>query len=413
MFNYDDLIIKLPSLSREDLNIKIKTIFNKNLTTNIYDINPKLISKYEVDIDKEIDIIKWNKYKSLSILLNPYALVNINNSEYKQLEYAFKFKQITKCTEKKKILSRAYYKMWEMILHFNLIESSYKDGLVCANVAEGPGGFIQAIIYYRIKYGAKDNFKKDKLYGITIKDISDNLRFDKNKLSNKFIDFYGNKLGLLNISYGGDNGDITKINVIKNYIKLFSKRKAHLCTADGGIEAKSAIIKEAVNALIIINETIIALSVLALGGHFVLKIYTVTTYTIDLLQLLSYYFDEVYITKPVTSRLFNSEKYIVAKKFKGISSCELDKLYQLSVDLKKIEKDNYIISIFDNKINEELLNKINEYNENHYLLRKKYMKKMNNFNMKDYKNINKLLSFNQDTSLEWCDKMKLDFLIEN
>lgn len=45
------------------------------------------------------------------------------------------------------ILNRAFYKLWEMIVMFDLIPNDEK--FTSAHLAEGPGSFIQATILYR------------------------------------------------------------------------------------------------------------------------------------------------------------------------------------------------------------------------------------------------------------------------
>ena len=47
----------------------------------------------------------------------------------------------------KEVLSRAFFKLWEMIVAFKLIPET--DNFRSAHIAEGPGGFIQATMYYR------------------------------------------------------------------------------------------------------------------------------------------------------------------------------------------------------------------------------------------------------------------------
>ena len=234
--------------------------------------------------------------------------------------------------------------------HFKLLDGNFSNGLVSSNVAEGPGGFIQAIIYYRIIHNKKEEYLKDKVYGISLK-VDGHLNFDnENKVVKKFREVYESKYKMLNISYGGDNGDLTKIDVIKNYVKQFSKKKADIFTGDGGIVSDISLDKELLNGQLILCEAIVGLAVLKIGGNFVLKIYTVTQpFTIELVQLLSSYFYEFHITKPATSRIFNTEKYLVGKGFKGIKDSELEKLFELVKRLKDIQNENKYIFNFWNK----------------------------------------------------------------
>ena len=59
-----------------------------------------------------------------------------------------------------------------------------------------------------------------------------------------------------------------------------------------------------------------ALTMQKKGGTFILKIFDCfMQHTIDILCILSSFYNKVYITKPHTSRYANSEKYIVCKDF--------------------------------------------------------------------------------------------------
>ena len=408
-FKYSDLIIKLPSLKPENINMDIKTIINTNIN-----------NKHEENLHNKIEKIGYDKFKGVSVLVNPYSLINLNNVDLGYLKKTIRIGYVNKCKEKKKILTRAYYKLWEVIDHFKLLDGNYPNGFVSSNVAEGPGGFIQAVIYYRIINNDKKEYLKDKVYGISLK-VSGNLDFtNADKVNNKFREIYEKRYNILNISYGGDDGDLTKIKVIKNYVNQFKDKKADLFTGDGGIVANSSLDKEILNGQLILCEAIVGLAVLKKGGHFVLKTYTLTLpFNIELLQLLSSYFEEFYITKPVTSRIFNTEKYIVGKNFKGIKEEELEKLFKLVEILKDIENQGkYIYSFFSNSIDKKLENQIKQFNNTHYGIRLRlfniidYILKNNNNTEEGKRIIQKYKKILEYTSYKWCKKMKLNFLIE-
>jgi len=90
-------------------------------------------------------------------------------------------------------------------------------------------------------------------------------------------------------------------------------------------------------------------------------------FTIKLLYLINIFFDKVYITKPLTSRPANSEKYIVAKNFLGISNEYITQLHDI-VNLWDIVANSslFINDIFDMDIPELFLQKIKEYNTHNY-----------------------------------------------
>lgn len=69
--------------------------------------------------------------------------------------------------------------------------------------------------------------------------------------------------------------------------------------------------------LLIIKEIIKALSCNNKDGHFVLRIFeSFTNTTIKLIYLVSSFYEEVFLYKPYFSRLSDSERYIIFKKFK-------------------------------------------------------------------------------------------------
>jgi hypothetical protein len=88
-------------------------------------------------------------------------------------------------------------------------------------------------------------------------------------------------------------------------------------TADGGFDFSSDFNNQEILAMnLIAAEVFYAISMQKAGGTFVLKIFDMfTRVTIDLLHLLCMSYDDVIIFKPNTSRIANSEKYVVCKRF--------------------------------------------------------------------------------------------------
>jgi len=64
---------------------------------------------------------------------------------------------------KPEILSRSFYKMWEILYLFNIAN---KKEMTFAAIAEGPGPFIQAIILFREKLGS--GVSNDKIFGVQV-----------------------------------------------------------------------------------------------------------------------------------------------------------------------------------------------------------------------------------------------------
>jgi hypothetical protein len=94
-----------------------------------------------------------------------------------------------------------------------------------------------------------------------------------------------------------------------------------LVTADGGFDFSEDYCSQEQQATpLILAEFITALYCLSPGGSLILKVFDVVTLPmIQLLWVCSKCFIDFKLVKPKTSRVCNSEKYIVAKGFKGMN----------------------------------------------------------------------------------------------
>lgn len=260
------------------------------------------------------------------------------------------------------ILSRAFYKMWEILYTFDI--ASNKEGMTMVGLAEGPGSFIQSFVEFREKYFEPSN---DTIYGLTINNNTANINKDMVENINKR---YENMISIMKTTKNGDkvggaktekktlttNGDLTKISTVE-YLKTNVKKKADLITADGGFEWKNENYQEQEAYQLILGEIISALTIQAKGGAFVLKVFeTFTHITIKLIYLLSSFYEDCYIYKPFFSRSTNSEKYIICKGFKynEVDSKIMNKLLDI---LKKCDTKEFINDIFVNfELKDEHLN---------------------------------------------------------
>ena len=251
-----------------------------------------------------------------------------------------------------RILSRAFLKIWEIIIYFDLIPDS--ENFVSAHVAEGPGSFIQATILYRDlleKLKKIKSTKKDKYYGVTLDTSNKHLQIEKDfinyytkgdkrlnimdtiptvefaklkdsKFSNDLDekkDLFGGSNILENIS-DGDITDLQTINLFNSFLrggaKDFPEEEADLVTADGGFDWKDENLQEQEAYALIFGEIVTALKVQKNGGNFVIKIFeTFTSNTLKFIEILKNLYKEVYICKPFTSRASNSEKYVICKNY--------------------------------------------------------------------------------------------------
>lgn len=252
---------------------------------------------------------------------------------------------------KPNILTRAFYKLWELVHYYDLIDIDSKK-FISAHLAEGPGSFIQTTMFYRDMFSS--NSKNDKYYAITIHGDSEDRSFDMEK---EFMEYYSkekSKRIFIHKTYdtetstdsSKDNGDLTKSKTINNFIKLVGE-KVDLVTGDGGFEWNNENIQEQECALLILSQILTAVNIQKKGGHFVLKMFEMfTKLSAKFVLILKYFYDEVHITKPLTSRESNSERYLICKGFKFNDGQTNVVQKNLMAILDKISEDVYIFDIY-------------------------------------------------------------------
>jgi 23S rRNA U2552 (ribose-2'-O)-methylase RlmE/FtsJ len=258
-----------------------------------------------------------------------------------------------------KILSRAFYKLWEIIFYFDLISTT--DNFVSAHLAEGPGSFIQATMFFRDMFAK--NSKNDAYHAITIHSETEDTSLD---LEEKFVDYYSREKPqrfFMHKTYNAqtagasktkDNGDLTKMKTIANFKKEIGT-KVDLVTGDGGFDWNNENIQEQECAYLIYAQILTALNIQKKGGHFVLKMFeTFTKISMKMILILKYFYTDVHIIKPFTSRESNSERYVVCKSFKYDESKISDILQKMmngfdaigSKTSSKPDRNVYLCDIF-------------------------------------------------------------------
>ena len=185
-------------------------------------------------------------------------------------------------------VSRAYYKMWEMGQTCGFA----KPGAV-AHIAEAPGGFVEACqdLYGDIKQRAQSWTR-----GPT---------------------WHAKIMAMSGVILRAGDGNLIDSVTRRSVIDAFNADGPYdLVTADGASAMDhSKLEAEAIELLRAESE--VALSILAAGGTFILKVFECSEMeTIGLIASLCACFDEALIIKPTHSRPTNSERYIVASGFR-------------------------------------------------------------------------------------------------
>jgi len=292
------------------------------------------------------------------------------------------------CVSKYKPISRSYFKMVELIDEFHLgLDTS--NAIQTFHLAEGPGGFIEAVVNYRKTkkmldnddiYIKKNETDKDDLYiGMTLLKTNDDDNLDEigetfstNKKRNvdpppnwKKIQSFLKENENIIIEKGADKtGNILSL---KNLIKIneIYGNSIDFITADGGVDFSLDFSNQENNMTeLIYGQIVFALCIQKQGGSFVLKIFDCfMKSTVELLVLLSSVYDNVYITKPHTSRTANSEKYIICKGFNH-SSIQLYPylFFSFKKMLETKNKKCFINGFFNKPIPNFFLQKLEKYN---------------------------------------------------
>ena len=410
---------------------RIQTKIYKSIQVNFspeIDTSPVIsnsLSYYLNDIKKQISVYEkdWDTYKKYT---NPYEYIhtNIPNKKHGISKY--------------KPISRAYFKMIELINTFNIgIDSSHP--IRSFHLAEGPGGFIEAVAKLRM-------CREDSYIGMTLLDTTNYTNNDSHIPGWKKTDSFLREFKNVKIENGIDGtGNILSFNNFV-YIHETYGSSMDLITADGGFDFSDDFENQELNMVpLIYGQIIYALCMQKQGGCFVLKIFDIfMQQTVDMMALLSSMYQQVYITKPNTSRYANSEKYIVCKGFIPISSFHLyPYLYNSFQDLcrninNKQSKVEFISSLLKGETSSIFISKLEEYNiifgqqqiENIHttlmlLLSEKYGGEYNNYNngyhhndnIKPYRNrdnhihsnIRKIVKNNIQKCIQWCIKHKNEY----
>ena len=133
------------------------------------------------------------------------------------------------------------------------------------------------------------------------------------------------------------------------------KKKVDILICIDNIEWYNKNYQEQELSNLLLEEILFSLNSLEENGILILRLYdTYTTFTIKLIQIVSNFFEETFFIKPLTSSNANSEKFLVAKKFKKNTN---------SLENLSSNKKEFIIDIDNLEINENLLQKIIEMNQ--------------------------------------------------
>ena len=147
----DKFLLSIQVRYLQDLNLEDSHLLKAQFILN-QDEN-KLLTDYKNKIKLPYYNKYWDTFKKYS---NSYELIHNSNSRYKGYHNSIAYYNP---------LSRSYYKLWEIIMDFNLLHFQYP--IKSAHIAEGPGGFVEAVVNYRKRNG----FYNDQIFAMTLKSV--------------------------------------------------------------------------------------------------------------------------------------------------------------------------------------------------------------------------------------------------
>lgn len=276
----------------EQINEKTDTLDNPIIKIN--KTHAYYLQQAKMEIQKHG--AQWDFYKKFT---NPYEFINTSIYDEKTIAAYVP-------------ISRAYFKMIEIIQHFNLLEEFPYQYMKSFHLAEGPGGFIEATVNLR-----QNAF--DEYYGMTLINKT-NSQIPSWKKSHVLMKKNPN----IKLEYGEDGtGDLySYINLRYSHNKY--RQQMDFITGDGGFDFSTDYQnQEEMIWKLLYAQVVFALTMQKNNGIFVLKCFDLfQENTIDLLFLLSSMYDIVTIYKPQTSRYANSEKYIICRGFRQANYTE-------------------------------------------------------------------------------------------
>lgn len=261
--------------------------------------------------DKELESAWW-RFQSI---------IDIYKMSRFEIEKKFNAKHVT----------NAWLKYWELYSHYIVVPEKMDRPYRAFFNAELPGAALCAFNHYMktMRTGEYD-WRASSLAPdgddarTTLDAFGDSYGlYEKNK-SKWLMTFANDKTENVN------NGDAT---VVKNLLDFADKigpdskwKGVDLYSSDAGIDASTDDSgnlafnrQESINAKLHLGCALSGFLTLRKGGAFIAKQYTFfETFTWNLILIYATLFDEFYICKPLASRPYNSETYLIGKGFRGL-----------------------------------------------------------------------------------------------
>lgn len=285
------------------------------------------------------------------MIVNPYETIiqNYEDSINKLSKIYFNSKE-----DKPEYSSNEFYELWEILFLFNIANS--KD-LSSAVISDKTDNYIESLSNFREKFVTSN---KSLIYNVTEEQNGGATELSDVELIGGMKKKKTSKKSVTSASVTGGNNTKTKMN-----LSTFNKSNLNLdliIATTYNTDETVFLHYEQENYKYIISRMISALNNQSKGGSFILKIHeSFTKPTIKLLYLLSSFYDEVNVYKPLFSRPIDSSKYIICTKFKYDNIAAITKkIKSLETVLNEINanQNKFVYDVYPElEVSQEYINK--------------------------------------------------------
>jgi 23S rRNA U2552 (ribose-2'-O)-methylase RlmE/FtsJ len=216
--------------------------------------------------------------------------------------------------------TKDYYKYFEVLKYFSITKNI--DNGTSAHMGESSLNAAKSLTYFLPKINWYSSVKKQNDQP-TIKKVSGS-QISLNKMLESDLENSKDENGYSRIIYLEDDMSM-KDNLI-TFRETVGKVDIITgdCTEDTSYNPTN---QEQLVLYSLFSQIVTALHMQSEKGYLILKIFdTITRPTCQLIYYLTKFYENISIIKPRTSRYTNSEKFIVAQRFKGITTDELKSL---------------------------------------------------------------------------------------
>ena len=295
---------------------RIYYLNNNNIEEFTYiKLTDKLINKLSLfnKINTDINLVKF--YIECRNVEKWYKISNIINIRNYITKYIKEKYNIT--------VSKAFCKMYDILSQFPIINLN-KSKIKTFHSCEVPGHFINAFNYWIKAHNSNIEFDWT---GNSLNPFNES---NKKKYSGLYNDVYGFIKKYNNRwDWGADNtGDISSKKNLLYYENKYKNMEIDIFTSDCGLGANEEFEQEGSLCFLSISQLLLGLLILKIGGNAICKIFIPFTkpLSLSILYIYTMYFEKIYVIKPSSGSLANSEVYIVG----------LNKKYHLSENNKKV-----------------------------------------------------------------------------